>query len=102
MAASAIRMYSGQPSTSLSTVYTASLAKEIVKEIIVCNPSTTTAYTITIKINGIAVLASRSIQPTETIILALSSVMYNGMTITAQASTSTILDVYISGVGGVA
>lgn len=87
--------------TTLTTIlYTAPALTPaaIVKEIIVVNTNTTTARAVTIKFNGGPVMWAQSIPPLSSVILALSSVMNSGQTITGGQDVGTDVDVFASGI----
>lgn len=93
--------------TTVATLYTCSspVVKTIVKEIAVCN-TTDIAYTFTLYIiaNGqvatdrYAIFKTVTMQPNETKIFGLSSVLGVGDFIAAIASTANVLSISASGV----
>ncbi len=98
-------LYSGQPGTGDTLLYTAPAATStIVKQITVCN-TTGTAATITLGLRSGATLAAaneilsaKSVAANDTYVLPLTHVLLTGETIRALQGTSSALTVHVSGV----
>lgn len=99
------RMYTGQPGTSDTLLYTAPAGGSIIKEIALTN-TTGTAATITLGFpsgaSGVDAaenfLQAYSVAGNDTKTFPLSQVLANGETIRALQGTSSALTVHISGV----
>lgn len=100
------KLYTGQPGTSATTLYTAPASTTtIVKNIIVCN-TTSSAATLTLSLvasGGSAgatnrIMSSLNILPNDTVLFELSGVLSTGDFISALQGTSGSLTLHISGV----
>lgn len=100
------KLYTGQPSTSATTLYTAPASTTtIIKNIIICN-TTATAATLTLNLvpsAGAATSANRimsalNVQPNDTVTVDLSGILATGDFISALQGTSSALTVHITGV----
>jgi len=104
MAATIKSLVQAALSAALATIYTAA-ASTIIKELIVCN-TTTTVKTVRIHVvppAGTATIANAivynlSVNPNETKVISLSTIMATGATIRASASAVNSVGVTISGV----
>lgn len=98
-------LYSGQPGTGDTLLYTAPAATTtIVKQVTVCN-TTGSAATITLGLRSGATLAAanevfaaKSVAANDTLVIPLTHVLLTTETIRALQGTSTALTVHISGV----
>lgn len=99
------RLYQGQPTASYATVYTATGKSAIVKEIVVCNPTSgSVALDLSLVASGGTagvsnnVIANAVIPPYTIVVYTMSQVLAPSGFISLKASTTTTLTVTISGV----
>ncbi|MBB5325206.1 hypothetical protein HNQ34_002306 [Anoxybacillus tepidamans] len=98
MAATAKRLYLGNPSTTLTTVYTVPVnTTTIVKSIVICNTSATDT-TASIVISTAGIVYNMPIKGKDTVIIDMSLVMYANDTIQVQQGIANNLNITISGV----
>lgn len=91
-------LYGGTLGTSSATLYTVPAStKAILKEIILCN-KTSTDTTATIIVNGITVIGGKNIPKSETYVVEFHSIIEAEKIITGLAGTSSAIDIYISGI----
>ncbi|NMI04480.1 hypothetical protein HF638_10860 [Paenibacillus sp. SZ31] len=92
------RFYRGVLGTALSTLYSVpSGTKSIVKAITVCNFGTTD-QTFSLNIAGTWIVSTHSVKARDTIVIPfLDQVIHSGEEIGGFASTSSAMNVYISG-----
>jgi hypothetical protein len=99
------RLYQGQPGTSTATAFTASTTNVIVKEVVMCNTSSSAA-TVTVYLvptgnsaaAANAIISSFTVQPNATAVQAFSQVMNNGDFLAASQGTASAITVTVSGV----
>lgn len=100
------KIYTGQPSTSPATIYTAPASTTtIIKNILICN---TTASAATVTLNLVAsggsagvnnrILSTYTVTPNDTVAIDLSAVLSTGDFISAVQGTSSALTLHITGV----
>lgn len=100
------KLYTGQPNTTATTVYTAPASTTtIVKNIVICNTSASDA-TITVHFVPSAgsasasnrIISSLSVTANNTVIIECSGVLATGDFISAQQGTSSAITLHITGV----
>jgi len=99
------RLYSGQPSTTLSQIYTVPVGKTtIVKNIILCNTTATDAKIDIYFVSGGStlpkdkVISQYTVAANDTVVVDLSAVLESASNISAAQNTANAITVYISGV----
>ena len=100
------KLYTGQPGTSASTIYTAPASTTtIIKNILICN-TTTSAATVTLNLVASAgsaaasnrILSTYNVNASDTVAIDLSGVLATGDFISAVQGTSSALTLHITGV----
>lgn len=100
------KLYTGQPGTTATTLYTAPASTTtIIKNIIICN-TTTSAATLTLNLvasGGSAATSNRimsalNVNANDTVAMDLSGILATGDFISALQGTSSALTLHVSGV----
>ena len=91
-------LYSGTLGTVSGTLYTVpALTTAIIKEIVLCN-KTTTAATATITFDGINIVSAKSIAANDTLVIELHSILATTKILAGLAGTATAIDCFVSGI----
>jgi len=92
------KLASGTLGTTEATLYTVPAStKTIVKSIILCNKTTSTA-TATIKFAGVEVVAAHAVKANDTLCVQITGVLEASATIAGLASAASAINYYISGI----
>lgn len=92
------KLYANKPGTTSATLYTVpSSTTTIVKNIVLCNTTNTSAV-VTLTVGGQTIINSYSVSPNDTVSVDFSLVMIAADIITGLQTTTGAISVYISGV----